>query len=72
MGYWGHTPKGKKKELIWGDAPADVLDNAVDQIIGIFVSDMGRKPTKAELLYGMEFCSSILEDWDDIHKRRTV
>lgn len=57
MGYWHSNEEGHSftGELTWGDAPADVLDDAVDEIIKIFERDVGRKPTKTELIAGMKF-----------------
>lgn len=66
MGYW-RTParrNGREQELIWGDAPADILGVAIDRIIKTFIRDMGRKPTEAELLNGMRFSArTALDDF---------
>jgi hypothetical protein len=38
MGYWRSNEEGHSFEgsLTWGDAPADVMDEAIDNIIAIF------------------------------------
>lgn len=71
MGYWtqnaqgnsfAETPEGEP-EMIWGDAPADVMGDALDVIIRVFQRDVGRAPTKAEILAGVEFSVDMaLED----------
>lgn len=63
MGYWQgnaieHDPNG----LVWGDQPADIIDDAVSRAIDVFTKDIGRKPTKAELREGLEFYLRIRDD----------
>ena len=57
MGYWHSNDQGHSftGELTWGDAPADVMDEAILEIIQVFEHDVGRKPTKTELIAGMKF-----------------
>ena len=60
MGYWNTNPDGasllsEDTGMVWGDAPADILGEAIDQIIAVFIEDIGRKPTEAELVAGMKF-----------------
>ncbi len=50
MGYW-ENDKGQT----WGDGPADIFGEMVDQAIAEFTEDVGRAPTKAELREGLEF-----------------
>lgn len=49
MGYWGEDGE------VWGDSPADIMGDAVAQMIAVFTRDMGRLPTKVELLQGIYF-----------------
>lgn len=64
MGYWTGTVIGdlEGKGLVWGDQPADIIDEAVDRAIAVFAEDNGRLPTKAELREGLEFYLRIRED----------
>jgi len=70
MGYWKSEPHpmASAEHLEdgwtgdWGDQPADVLDDAIARIVEIFESDLGRKPTKAELRAGLEFSLSVHEE----------
>lgn len=61
MGYWSTSADGvsfakhEGEEMVWGDRPADVMDEALDQIAWAFREDAGRQPTKAELLAGLLF-----------------
>ena len=40
-----------------GDIPADIMDEAIARITSEYVRAWGRKPTKAELLATLNFCS---------------
>lgn len=71
MGYWTTDKSGNSfavnedgPEMLWGDAPADIVDDALDQIVNAFREDVGRKPTKAELHAGLEFSLGIYEEND--------
>jgi hypothetical protein len=59
MGYWHQGPSGESfsegSEMVWGDAPADAMGDALDRIIQAFKDDVGRAPTKAEVRAGLEF-----------------
>jgi hypothetical protein len=61
MGYWSTSADGvsfaenEGEEMVWGDAPADVMDDALDRIERIFRDDGNRPPTKAEILAGLLF-----------------
>jgi hypothetical protein len=59
MGWWGASEEGHSlqpdSEIMWGDAPADILDNALDEIDKAFKSEVGRLPTQTELKSGLLF-----------------
>lgn len=61
MGYWETNREGvsfaasEGPQMIWGDAPADVMGDAVDAIVQTFTADVGRPPTKDEIRAGLEF-----------------
>ena len=67
MGWWTQDEEGrsfahaKKEELLWGDGPADIMDNALAAIKKEFEAEKGRKPTKAELLAGLKFSLGGME-----------
>ena len=60
MGYWsqnkqGHSFATDDGEMIWGDGPADHIDDGIAQAIFRFTEDVGRPPTFAELKAGLSF-----------------
>lgn len=60
MGYWstdaeGHSFATHDPELVWGDSPADIMDDALAQIVKVFKQDVGREPSKAEVIAGVKF-----------------
>lgn len=69
MGWWragadGSSLHAEETGLVWGDGPADILDDAIGKIIAEFREAYGRKPTRAELEAGLKFSLSIYEDED--------
>lgn len=67
MGYWNAKADGSSLHtedtgMVWGDHPADILDDAIDKIVRVFLEDIGRKPTVDELVAGMKFSASVLDD----------
>lgn len=68
MGYWnqdreGHSLIVEDTGLVWGDAPADAIDDALAAIVSAFKEDVGRLPTKGEIRAGLEF--SLMQGEDD-------
>lgn len=56
MGYWESDSRTRPDgTVIWGDQPADILSDALWQIVACFAKDMGRLPTKEEMIQGIEF-----------------
>lgn len=59
MGYWKQGEDGEsfalEGELVWGDAPADIMGAALKEIITVFRQDRGRLPTEAEIKAGLLF-----------------
>lgn len=57
MGYWNSDEEGRsfRGKLLWGDAPADVIDKAIADVVAIFQRDLGRVPSKETLLAGFKF-----------------
>ena len=60
MGYWEDD-----KKRMWGDGPADIFGEAVDQAVAEFTEDVGRAPTKAELREGLEFTLGAMDELKD-------
>jgi hypothetical protein len=63
MGYWNQGRDGTSLHtedtgLIWGDAPADVMDEALFGIRVLFSAHVGRPPTADEIRAGLEFALS--------------
>lgn len=68
MGWWGTTREGvsfttDEQGYVWGDGPADTLDDALHKIVEEFERSWGRKPRLGELRAGLEF--SLLSGDDD-------
>jgi hypothetical protein len=60
MGWWragedGSSMRAEETGLVWGDGPADILGNAIDEIAAEFREAYGRKPSRAELEAGLKF-----------------
>lgn len=67
MGYWSTNETGnslvvENTGMVWGDAPADAMDEAIAVISKAFKNDVGRLPTKAEIRAGLEFALSSYEE----------
>ena len=62
MGYWEQDAEGhsfvRGTHLIWGDAPADIMGTALDEIVAVFKRDVGRLPTETEVKAGLLFSLS--------------
>lgn len=60
MGYWSQHADGTSfavdSDMVWGDQPSDILDDAIDKAVEVFTRDVGRAPTKEEMLAGFKFC----------------
>lgn len=67
MGFWDTTRQGHSFAYdgtgIWGDSPADAMDDALEQINATFKREAGRSPTLGEIRAGLEF--SLLKGRDD-------
>lgn len=49
MGYW------ESNDGLWGDQPADVMGDALQEVVVSFLRDVRRLPTKDEIRRGVEF-----------------
>ncbi len=68
MGYWDTNEQGHSfekseggEELLWGDQPADIIDNAIWEIKVAFLRDIGRLPSVTEILSGIKFSTNVLD-----------
>lgn len=70
MGWWSTTRSGASfthddgPEMLWGDGPADFLDDALTEIRKDYEESCGRPPTCGELRAGLEF--SLMGAPDDM------
>jgi hypothetical protein len=67
MGWWragrdGSSLHAEETGLVWGDGPADILDDAIDRIVAEFQRDYGRKPSRDELEAGLKFSLGTYEE----------
>lgn len=71
MGWWttnkdGHSfSSNPRKEMLWGDEPADIMGDALDKIVKVFEEGWERKPTLDELVAGVRFSSGHLDLEDE-------
>ena len=64
MGYFAIKPKIKSED-IWGDEPADIIDEAIKNIFKVFKEDMGRIPTKYEMEEGFRMSLDSCIEYDE-------
>lgn len=70
MGWWGQDseghsllPPGDPSEIgVWGDEPADIIDEAIHRIVELFLDEWKRPPTVEEMIAGIKFSTNGL-DW---------
>lgn len=69
MGYWSQNEQGASfadaengEDMIWGDQPADVVDDALNRIVAVFMQDVGRVPSVSEVRAGIEFSLARLDE----------
>jgi hypothetical protein len=62
MGFWDQNEKGASftkafdgTDMIWGDGPADIVEEMLPRIVREFEEGVGRKPSKAEIIAGIMF-----------------
>jgi len=56
MGYWAEREATNETPLqVWGDSPADAMDDALAKVVKVFKRDIGRNPTAFELERGLQF-----------------
>jgi hypothetical protein len=74
MGYWKmagtHSDlfgRAEPEEITgwWGDSPADTFGDAIDEIVEAFQRDLGRMPTKAEIVNGLMFSLQVRDEIPD-------
>lgn len=72
MGYWNAERDGSSLHdeptgLIWGDHPADIMDEAISEIVATFRKDWNRNPTFEEMQGGFLFsmCARDESDWQE-------
>lgn len=67
MGWWragsdGSSLHAEETGLVWGDGPADILDDAIDKISAEFRAAYDRSPSRAELEAGLLFSLGAYEE----------
>jgi hypothetical protein len=63
--WFGNTDNYDPLDPVWGDPPAAVFQDAVEEVTDIFERWLGRRPTKLELRAGMESAVFFHGDIDD-------
>lgn len=69
MGYWpmgggglSFMKEDPDNQMMWGDEPADAVAEAIIKIKIAFVRDLGRMPSKREIIEGMKFTTDLLDE----------
>lgn len=69
MGWWKQDEEGQSfahadfaVEMLWGDHVADIMDNAVAEIIKVYEQFLDRRPTKAEMIAGLKFSLGTFDE----------
>lgn len=74
MGYWEMNKSvaelmgdsvNAEVESVWGDGPADIMGEAIDEIVKEFEEDYGRVPTKTEIVKGLLFSLLAMDELPD-------
>ena len=68
MGWWGSDKDDDGvMGIVWGDHPADILDEAIHDIVATFREDWNRNPTYQEMISGFDFsmCSDNEKEWTE-------
>lgn len=68
MGYWEQSETGASfswrdgdgAPFIWGDTPADIVGAAINGVVAAFLHDVGRLPSRGELMAGITFSTAVL------------
>jgi hypothetical protein len=69
MGYWEQNEEGASfadrddkdaPPMLWGDQPADLVDGMINDVIAVFIKDIGRLPSRAEMMAGLTFSTRML------------
>ena len=72
MGWWEHGEGGlsfvksdndPNNKMVWGDEPADIIDNALFRITAAFVKELGRMPSRKEIIAGIQFSTNVLDEF---------
>lgn len=75
MGWWEQDAEGNslvvtglpdEKKLLWGDGPADVIDSALAQVKIEFLKDLGRMPSRAEIVAGIAFSTRVMDELAEV------
>lgn len=67
MGWWSTTREGASftsddDGYVWGDGPADIVDDALDGIVKEFQETFNRDPRAGEIRAGLEFALMKISD----------
>lgn len=80
MGWWTTNEQGHSfapvedgdTELLWGDGPADHMDDALAAIIAEFRQGLGRAPSLEELKAGLLFSAACALEADEKHREEAA
>jgi hypothetical protein len=72
MGWWNITNEDSKHEMYNGDTPADIMGDAISEIVKTYEKEWGRKPYRKELKAVFSFTSSLSQYYEDAVPERPV
>ncbi len=59
MGWWTINDRENKHEMFNGDTPADIMGDAIAEIVKTYEKEWGRKPYRKEMQAVFSFTSSL-------------
>ena len=59
MGWWNISDKEDKHDMVNGDTPADIMGDAIAEIVKTYEKEWGRKPYRKEMQAVFSFTSSL-------------
>ena len=66
MGWWTINDREDKHEMFNGDTPADIMGDAVNEIVKTYEEEFGRKPYRKEMQAVFKFTSSLPQYYTEV------
>ena len=66
MGWWNIGVRESKREMVNGDSPADIMGDAINEIVKAYEKEWNRKPYRKEMEAVFKFTSSLPEYYTEV------